>query len=606
MACSNSADALVSSQITSLATEASAAIDSANEAIEELGSSAIGYTGLGLATILDPNIVHETTSTPIVGPAETAPEFSTEAPNLEGVPSVSPGAVPTFSESAPVFYKPTAPSVPKNGPNAPYIDTSLQVPDAPVLDIAAPSLIGITVPTVVPLVIPDFDPSCAPDCLGPDVPADIGEFDFTEIDYTSDVLDQVDAMVQQMIAGGVGIPDNIWNTIWEKRRDKLSDAGSTLVSQINTEWAARGFSLPQGVQVAQIQQAREKIYTEVAEFNREIAIKYAEDEVKNLQFAVQQGIAFESLRGGWHEQQMQRALQAAMAAQEMAITLFSAEIGLYNAKIAMFNAEASVYKITVDAQVAKLQATKLEIEAAALINDVNLTTAQIYKTEVETVAVETQIYKTQVDAAVAGLESAKIEVELYAKKITKYSAEVEAAVSQYTKYKSDIDFEGLKSNSYQTAAQLFSADVDAYKANAQAQSLNAAAIVDNNKNIVAGHNSTISAYSANVEAKIGLLAQHNDEIKAEADMFSAKISDTKAASETEIRSYYGAVQRYAQDVEKLIANASNRNQRHRAEADLNTQASTSVATTYAGLAGSITAAMHVSAGIGDTISCSGS
>jgi len=606
MACSNSADALVSSQITSLATEASAAIDSANEAIEELGSSAIGYTGLGLATILDPNIVHETTSTPIVGPAETAPEFSTEAPNLEGVPSVSPGAVPTFSESAPVFYKPTAPSVPKNGPNAPYIDTSLQVPDAPILDIAAPSLIGITVPTVVPLVIPDFDPSCAPDCLGPDVPADIGEFDFTEIDYTSDVLDQVDAMVQQMIAGGVGIPDNIWNTIWEKRRDKLSDAGSTLVSQINTEWAARGFSLPQGVQVAQIQQAREKIYTEVAEFNREIAIKYAEDEVKNLQFAVQQGIAFESLRGGWHEQQMQRALQAAMAAQEMAITLFSAEIGLYNAKIAMFNAEASVYKITVDAQVAKLQATKLEIEAAALINDVNLTTAQIYKTEVETVAVETQIYKTQVDAAVAGLESAKIEVELYAKKITKYSAEVEAAVSQYTKYKADIDFEGLKSNSYQTAAQLFSADVDAYKANAQAQSLNAAAIVDNNKNIVAGHNSTISAYSANVEAKIGLLAQHNDEIKAEADMFSAKISDTKTASETEIRSYYGAVQRYAQDVEKLIANASNRNQRHRAEADLNTQASTSVATTYAGLAGSITAAMHVSAGIGDTISCSGS
>jgi len=350
------------------------------------------------------------------------------APQPDGVGAITTtdvGEVPQYlgTEYYPAF--PSAPTLdPVDDPGDFHSDITVVMPDP--LDLApvdAPNLAPIRIPEVPTLSIPEWDTE-APDFAHTDVP--IGQFDFTEVSYGSSLLDQTEALIAQMQAGGVGIPDFIWDTIWAKSADQITKAGDKQIDEINKEWASRGFSLPQGAQAGQVLEIRQGILEQQSMSSRENAITYAAEEVKNLQFAVQQGIAFETMRGQWYQAERDRAFKMAENVLSAVYKNFEADMAYNNLILQQYQTEAEVYKTLIDAEIARLETVKLEIQTQELILKANDTLLNQYEIDIKALGLEIEAYNASVGAASVMYEGLKAEVQVYSEEIKAYVARIEA------------------------------------------------------------------------------------------------------------------------------------------------------------------------------------
>lgn len=607
MACSldNTSQATVAARMASVESVASNAIDAADRAIFSLGDSKLGYVWMD-SPELDENFLktyNPTASKPTFSHSLNLPNFNITAPILDSIPYISFGDAPELDVEKPTMVMPAAPNpIMADKPTTPSIDTTLILPAAPVIsDIPSPTLHGISIPTIPELDLPVFS-GISPDSSGIDLPS--GTFSFTEVQYTSDVLSDVDSLVQQMLSGGVGIPDNVWDSIWQRGREQLSKEAEKSISQINNEWSSRGFSMPQGVQAAQIKEIRESVLSASAEYSRELAIKHAEHKVQNLQFAVQQGIAFETIRGAWHEQEVARALDAAKLAYQATIDIFQAGLSLHNAEIQLYNIESVIYKSLIEAEIMKLEEQRLELQAQSLIKEINQSEIELYKAKHEALTIKVQNYKAQVDAAVSTLESAKTQAVIYGHQIQAYGEEIKAGAMEYDAYKTQVEAEGIKFGAYETAVKAFGAETDAYKTNVEAKLSENNAIIENNKQRVLQFETNIARFDTNLKAEIQGLSAYADAYKAKAMVYETESRDKQFITNTEIQSAQNQLRKHTNDVGIATSNAQQRSETLRTEGALNSNAAQSVAKIYSGLAASSLSAMSISASIRDDVSTS--
>ena len=129
--------------------------------------------------------------------------------------------------SIPLKPKPEAIADPGLAP----IGSTFSLPDVPQLDnIENPKQYAITIPVAPELTVPIFD-SLPPNTSGINIPD--GNFKWSESEYDSNLLRITESEVSRILAGGTGIPDVIWEAIWNKENDRENRVGSKLISDIN-------------------------------------------------------------------------------------------------------------------------------------------------------------------------------------------------------------------------------------------------------------------------------------------------------------------------------------------------------------------------------------
>ena len=204
------------------------------------------------------------------------------APALTPIAKFSLGTAPTFNErkpSAGMPSKPNVSSIPK--PSSGIIDTTLNLPSAPTLDFGSPpKLTPIKIPTIIALDIKDFT-GIAP--TGKSIKQPDASFSYIDNGtYTSDIESQVEARMTQMADNDWGIPDYIWDLAWEQGRERERNETEQIIDTINTDMAGRGFMLPQGVQLARIDQANQKNLAATITINRQQVMEQEKEKTNNL------------------------------------------------------------------------------------------------------------------------------------------------------------------------------------------------------------------------------------------------------------------------------------------------------------------------------------
>lgn len=100
--------------------------------------------------------------------------------------------------------------------------------------------------------------------------------------------DALEARIQDMLNGdGTGLPAAIENALWERGRSRITRDGLVLEQNVANDLAARGFTAPNGVMVARLDEARFTGHVAVAGFSRDVAIRQAEIHIENLRFAME-------------------------------------------------------------------------------------------------------------------------------------------------------------------------------------------------------------------------------------------------------------------------------------------------------------------------------
>ena len=430
-------------------------------------------------------------------------------------PDIDAGDVPTFNPSFTNIALPNAPApIDMSGrPSRPTL-SPVSVPTAPTLSLPAlGSIEAISIPTFAFPELPTFD-GTAPsvDFIPPS-----SVLIWSEPIYASTSLDEIRAQVSTMLAGGTGIPPAIEAALFDRARIREDVVALKARQEAVDSFAGRGFTMPPGMLVAQVNAIVEDNQLKAGAINRDILNQSAQWEIDNLRFAVQQGMAIEGVLMNLFQQMAQRTFEAARYKVESEIALYNARVGLFNAQQNAYQVAATVFKIRIEGALAKIEAFKAQIQAQQAIGQVNEQTVKVYQARLEAVRNQVEIYKASMDGARAQSDLNRNEIEAYKTDVSAYAETINAQKIAFDAYESEMKGVTAQTQIIDSQARAFAATVQGYegKANIKVKGVQAK---------IEAMQAATSRFTAQVNAQQARTASQAEVVKANVQAFSADVS----------------------------------------------------------------------------------
>lgn len=456
---------IVQDQIGRMSDRADAAITLTNEELARLSSVQLPMEGT--PPDLKPLVVTAGDIGDVAAPSAQlfgrVPDFV--APVFEDFQSLLDGlgadAPPTWDPSIVAINIPDAPApidfsdVPQRPtiadpvlPTAP--DTTLPVPD-PMLAIDIPGRPTINLPTF-DTPIPTFD-----DALP------VLALDWAEPTYRPTIVDEVASTVRAMLAGDFAMPKVVQDALFAAACEREDQNANQAVQNAFDEYAGKGFDMPPGMLVAQVNAIREGNQLAANTLSRDVFTKGAEWEIENLRQAVQQGIALETVLINQFNNVAQRSFELARQQVQIAIDRENLRIAAFNAAMQAVDARIRVFQATTQAELSKLEVFKGEIEAEQLKTGVNDANVRIYTAKLQALSTTVEIFKAKVDAVKIATDLERGKIDMYRADVQAWAERIAAEKTRFDAYDSQIKGESSKANILEAEARAFAATVQGYE-----------------------------------------------------------------------------------------------------------------------------------------------
>ena len=569
--------------------------------------------------------------------AEVAPPARLEAPQASP-PPVNLGDAPTFSP--PTLVMPSAPAglniddlladldvgdmddipepptlIPINIPDAPgmaaipapvrpSIDTTVEIPAAPTFTMPEmEALEQISLPDFEFPDLPTFD-ATPPDASGITVPSVF--INWAEPAYESELLDELQAKVSAMMAGGTGLPAPIEDALFSRARQRDSAETHRAVQEAVDTWASRNFSMPPGMLVKQADIIREQGRLRAAELNRDIMIEAAKWEIESIRFAVQQGMALEQLTANIHENVAKRLFEVARFQAEAQINVFNAQISLFNAQNSAFETLAQVYRTRLDGAISKLTAYKTAIDGQVALGQINQQRVDVFKAKLEAVQSNVDVYKALMQGAQVRAETIKNQFDAYRADVQAFAEQIGAEKVKFDAYESQVKGETAKAGMLDAQARAYASTVQALASKADIKVKGAQIKMEAARTKVSKFLADVDAYKATLQANLSEVQYSTSAFQAQVEAWRAKSSVTVADAEMQSRFADMNARTNIAYAEMQISEYTAKMQKAVQEAQIALEAAKALGQYTAQLAAGAMSAAHVSASISGSGSASSS
>lgn len=463
-----------------------------------------------------------------------APPRPAAAPVFQDVGAVSLGQAPVLQATRPNLVQPATPTqiAPFLG-TAPAISTQFDFPEPPTQllnpTIPEPVIADRPEPVKPQVMLPEF--SAVRPVNTAQAPADLAA-DFERgfqgaqtalvssiSGYVDQMLDRynpqyssqmarIEAQLTRYMEGGTGLSPDVENAIYERGRDKIQAEHARARDAAWSDAASRGFTLPDGVLHATVARSRQAAADNLARAATEIAIKQAEMEQQNLQFAVTTSTGLRTAVMSAALNHWQTLASISGQAIEYGKTVASLLVETYNARVRAFQveldayrAEAAVYDTRLKAALAAIDLYKAEVDVLQSMVQVDTAKINAYRARIESLGTLASVYRSRIDAITskAGLE--KLKLELFQSQVQTYTAQVQAKEAEWRGYAAAMSGEETKLRAFGEEVRAYSAQVDGYRAEtaAKAEAVRAQAAV--NEARARQFEAQMRAYSADVNAR---------------------------------------------------------------------------------------------------------
>ena len=423
--------------------------------------------------------------------------------------------VPEFESSVGAFILPTRPApIDTSGtPSRPTLD-DVTVPDAPTATLpSVPSLVELDIPDFTFPELPTFTDS-AP-AFTEARPAT--NLVWSEQSYASDLLTDLTAKVRLWLQGGTGIPAAVQQAIFDQARARIQQTANEAEQSAVDAWAGRGFDMPPGMLVAQVNAAREKSRLEQNDKERDLTIEFTKLEIDNLRFAMERGIAIEGLLTKIFADAAGRSFDAAKYRVEADLKLYDAAVTLFNAKQNAFSIAAQVFKTKIDAKLAELEVFKAQIDGEIAKGQVNESRVRSYEAQVKAVLAVVDVFKAQMDGARVAQDVNRGRIEAYKADIDAYGSKLSAEKTRFDAYEAEVRAEAARAGAFEAEARAYGETVRAQgeRANVKVRYIDAK---------IAALNASTSKYSARVQGEAAAVQASLGEVQARAEAFRADVA----------------------------------------------------------------------------------
>lgn len=501
--------------------------------------------------------------------------------------------------AAPLINIPDAPGMAAiQAPERPTVDTNIVMPAAP--DITLPAMEAleqITIPDFVFPELPTFDHT-PPSLSGITVP-DVF-INWSEPEYASEVLDDIQAKVREMMAGGTGLPLPVEQALFARARDRdAAEVARSVQAGVDT-WAARDFSMPPGMLVKQANVIREQERLKAAETNRDIMIEAAKWEIENIRFAVQQGLALEQLTTNLFENMARRLFEVAKFQAEAQISVFNAQIALFNAQNASFETLAQVYRTKLEGALAKLQAYRTAIDGQVALGQINQQRVEVFKAKLDAVQSNVEVYKALMQGAAVRADTIKSQFDAYRADVQAFAEQIGAEKVKFDAYESQVKAESAKAGVYDSQARAYASTIQGLASKADVKVKAATVKMEAARAKVAKFTADVDGYRATLDASLRHAQYSTQVFQAEVDAWRAESSVAIADAEVQSKFADMATRTNIAYAEMQLSEYTARIQSAVQNAQIALEAAKALGQYTAQLAAGAMSAAHVSASIGGT------
>jgi len=622
-------------------------IDSAMNNASNLSSAATSALGTALSSLKSPMTVGYGTLT-VTNPGASfsigsAPAYTGlhyeapaqtfgAAPVMELVPPSEYGEPPVLSAVNPGFSTPIIPAeLHQLDATKPTLD-SLYVPPAPdalyELNLIPPTLTNITVPPAPTVDLPEFMAATpdttvlAPSDFAEKFAADYADMSVSMRNALDGAMDAhllqinpeyhkqmaaLEAKLSTYMSGGTALPVEVEQAIYNRARDKINGEYLKARDQIMKDGASRGFTIPGGAQYSALAQSRQSAADNNARAAMDIAIKQAEMEQTNIQFAITQSAnlrtAVMQAMVSWFSNLIQlngQSIEYAKSVLQAAIALYETMVKIAVARIEIYKAEAQVYEIRLKAVLAVYDVYLAEVKALEAQVNIDRARVDAFSAQANAYAALANAYKAVIDGVAAKANIEKLKVDIFHAEVQAFSAEVGAKQAEWQGFTAQVQGETAKLGAYETEVKAYSTEVQAYATQIQAYKTEVEAVTAKNEGAYRTYGAAVQAYTA-------LVGGASEAVKAEVSAYSAEIqgyvalaSAQEAAAKSRVAEYEATVRNqiglYNTNAHIAVATMNGYNQYMTSAA----QVAVSAAEVYASMAGSSLAGLNALAADIDT------
>lgn len=412
---------------------------------------------------------------------------------------------------------PTMPVTPSI-PGRPAFEV-VPLPSNPVLPTSPekPSLTTIAIPSITIPVYDVVEPSAG--------------LDYTEDSYSSALNNLLISVVTNTLNnGGTGLGADVEAALWERARNRTELENERLFAETEEFFAARGYEIPPGVLTGRLLETAREINRNNQQLNYEIFIEQAKLAREYLQFCITTGTTLEGQEKEMFNAKANRLLEAAKAAVQVIIQMYTAKIEAFNSRLKSVEIEANVEKIKAEIAISvnanlvtifqseievfanQLKAIGFQVEVDKIRAEVTISSnanlVQIYQSDIEAyanllkaIAMEIEVSKIKADIS-TGVNSNLI--ALYQGDIESYSNKLKASALalEVDKVKAEV---AISSNSnlvqiYQSDTEVYSTQLKASALGIEVDKLKADVVNANNANLVGVYQSDIAAFESKVKS----------------------------------------------------------------------------------------------------------
>lgn len=484
------------------------------------------------------------------------------APEAGTLPNISDVTIPKFNPSISGITIPDAPNSslipdPGDAPDAP----NLVFPDSP--DIVLPDrplLYNINLPDQPNVELPILDLNAFPTL--PDLNVDT-LIPWSEPEYSPEIWTDVKAQLQTFLAGGTGMRPDVEEAITNRGKDREDRIVRQQVAQAIDEWASRGYTAPPGLLAKQINNIQEEGTIKKLGLQREVVIKAMEQELENLRFACQQGIAAENLFVQIHLAAMERLFLVQRLHVELQIQYYQVLVEAFKAKLTENQIRAQVYEVQVRAALAQIEVYKALIEAESVKVDMNKALIESYKAEIEVRETLVDIYEAQVRAVAVRADVFGTEINAYRGEIEAYAARINADKNRFDAYESRIRGEAAKVGIIEAEARAYQAEIGGIEAGVRAETAALEGEVERFRAEIAAYQAQLAGQSALAEQELRSIQANVAGYQADTQRFIAatgaeeagarlELGAWEAQSRVEVAHYQAQLQRFQALLEKVV------------------------------------------------------
>jgi hypothetical protein len=453
-----------------------------------------------------------------------------------------PGALPSPPEvSVSDIWLETAPAHPSNP--LPVFDTHAQpgpltatrptdkptlqpvtIPDAPELVLPpVPTLRELNLPDTPTLNLTPFTATRPNMSVAPPNHS----FAFTPEQYADALLDKVKSRVSTMLDGDTGLPAAIAQALRDRAYAALDVQEQRAIQQAVEEFSSRGFSQPNGILARTLAEVRQNNQNQRSSLSRDIHIRDQELAVHNLKFAVTQGISLESTLMQNQIQFNQMLLEVARATQDTAIAIFNATVAGKQLELEAYKTDAEVWLDNLKGELAKLDQFKAEIEAQALIGQLNESDVRVYQARIDAVKAGADIYRSEVEGAKAVADANESIMRGWLADVQAYSEQVRAWGIEWDGYRAQLDGDSTKARIFELIEQAYATRISSWDTTQRLK-------IANQQSQIAVNGQRMAGWEAQLRKLTFDLEQERTKNTVLADIYRTKIAKYQADASVEL------------------------------------------------------------------------